>query len=57
VQARGDDLGGAAGPGDALQLHLVLLEHVQLLVHGEHRLIASRSIDGSRIQRRAEGSE
>jgi hypothetical protein len=27
------------GAGDALQLLLVLLEQVQLVVHGEHRLM------------------
>lgn len=39
VQAPGHDVGGLVGAaGDALQLLLVLLEQVQLVVHGEHGL-------------------
>lgn len=41
VQAPGHDVGGPVGAaGDALQLLLVLLEQVQLVVHGEHGLTA-----------------
>lgn len=42
VQATGHDVGGPVGAGDALQLLLVLLEQVQLVVHGEHRLMMTR---------------
>jgi hypothetical protein len=38
VDARRDDLAGTPRAGDALQLLLVLLEQIQLVVHGEHRL-------------------